>query len=397
METLFKDIILDEKAIDEENRTVTAIGSKEVIDRDGDLLIVKGIDTKNYKKNPVVLLAHDHRGLPVGKSEKVWVSKSPDGDELKFKVEFATAEESPMADYAFRLYKGGFLNTFSIGFIPDYESIEYPRAGENNKSKEKLPNRILNRVELLEISVVPVPANPDALLASCKKAFEAGALTDNECLEIIKAYKAEDTTEDDDLWKSYTSHADITPIHKDEETEEEVEEKDMNVDEKDWLYLLHHMHANQEDVTKIEILHHCDMFSKKGMEGDVFIQKHIKKGKKTFVHGIQIDDVKEVPEVLYDHLDNKFEIKTKSIDGKKYAVINNLVDKNIDSMETKLTDRIEELEEKITYLEMTKDVEIDEDSYLSKILEGFESDRNKEWVAVEEDNFGEYVNEMLED
>ena len=56
----------------------------------------------------------------------------------------------------FEMYKQGFLNAFSIGFIPK----EY--TDRNNADGST--TRVFTKSELLEISAVPVPANPNALV-----------------------------------------------------------------------------------------------------------------------------------------------------------------------------------------------------------------------------------------
>jgi len=160
------------KEVDEKDRTFTVVGSKEVVDADGDIVKIDGMDLKRFKNNPVVLPYHSYSGFPIGKAvgKKVWV----DDKKLMFKIQLATAEENPLAEQAYRLIKGGYLKTFSIGFIPDYTSIEYP------EKHAKGARRIINKAELLEISLVAVPSNPEAMLASINKAWDDGTLDGEE-------------------------------------------------------------------------------------------------------------------------------------------------------------------------------------------------------------------------
>ena len=51
-----------------ENRVIERVTSTETPDRMGDIVRAAGIDNKAYRKNPVVLFAHDHRNLPIGAS-----------------------------------------------------------------------------------------------------------------------------------------------------------------------------------------------------------------------------------------------------------------------------------------------------------------------------------------
>jgi len=167
---------IEVKEIDNESRTITAIGSKETIDRDGDVIKVDGVDFKKYKTNPVVLYSHDSRELPIGKTVKVWV----DSDKLMFKIQFATAEENPKAEYVYKLFKGGYLKAFSIGFIPNYSDITYV---EDKKTKKSV--RYINSSELLEISAVSLPSNREALIQTFEKAWQSGDI-DGEALKSLQ-------------------------------------------------------------------------------------------------------------------------------------------------------------------------------------------------------------------
>lgn len=131
--------------IDEKNKLIVGVvGSNGIIDRHGESLNPMGWKLDNYLKNPVILFAHDYSSLPVGKAEKVWIEN---GD-LMFNIKFA---DTPMANQVFDLFKGGFLNAFSVGFIP----TKFGVSGQDTYTYMEQ--------ELLELSVVPVPANPEAL------------------------------------------------------------------------------------------------------------------------------------------------------------------------------------------------------------------------------------------
>lgn len=141
---------LVKKVDDNDNSGIleAVIGSSNVVDRMGEVVDQDGLDLKNFKKNPVLLWAHNS-GLgenrpPIGKVIKTWlegVSKK----KLMFKLEFDMEDE--FAAMIYNKYKKGFLSAFSIGFQP-LEMVE------NTYTKS----------ELLEISAVPVPANPEALV-----------------------------------------------------------------------------------------------------------------------------------------------------------------------------------------------------------------------------------------
>lgn len=127
-----------------------AIGSTAAVDRYGESIDQSSWDLKHYKKNPVILWAHNltlgEDRPPIGKATKVKVVD----DQLTFDIQFDMAD--PFAADIFRKYKDGFLSAFSVGFIPHKVEMsddnDYPVLRDN---------------ELLELSAVPVPANPEAL------------------------------------------------------------------------------------------------------------------------------------------------------------------------------------------------------------------------------------------
>jgi len=141
------------KEIDENERTLVAYASTETLDRDGDIIEASGWVLDNFRKNPVLLWAHRYDMPPIGKV--LWVKH--DGKSLKFKARFA---DTQMASDIWRLFKDGYLNAFSVGFIPI--EMKY----EERDGREV---RVFKKQELLEISAVPVPANPDALVAAIEQ------------------------------------------------------------------------------------------------------------------------------------------------------------------------------------------------------------------------------------
>lgn len=143
MDKLYKIFSLIEKKVDEEKSTVEGIFSTSDEDRHGDV-VQQVWDLKHFKKNPVILNSHSYHDAAevIGKATSI---KVKDG-KLEGKIKFATGE-NPKAKVIFDMIKGGFLNAFSVGFIPK----EFSNKGEILKS------------ELLEVSVVSVPANAMAL------------------------------------------------------------------------------------------------------------------------------------------------------------------------------------------------------------------------------------------
>ncbi len=140
--------------IDEEY-TLKFVGSSETPDRHGDIVKSDGWKLDADKANPVFLWGHDHRQLPVGKAVDVRINQKE--KRLEFSIKFAV-EEYAFAATVYKLFKSGFLNATSVGFmVLDYDYDEEQDAF------------ILKENELLELSAVTVPANPDALIINSAK------------------------------------------------------------------------------------------------------------------------------------------------------------------------------------------------------------------------------------
>ena len=144
------------------NRRVLFIISKEVVDRDGDILRASGCDLTNYLKNKVFLGFHNSRDFPLGKTEDIWI----EADSVKAIVYFPTVEElatdpnnasekAKLVDFTYHCYKTGMLNAVSVGFIP----LEWIETDDGYD---------ILKWELLEFSAVAVPANQDAIAQAVK-------------------------------------------------------------------------------------------------------------------------------------------------------------------------------------------------------------------------------------
>jgi HK97 family phage prohead protease len=130
-----------------DSRRMTFKISSGAMDRDGDIIDPKGWQTDTYMTNPIVLFAHDYKSLPVARA----ISLSKTDTSLIATAEFPKKGVYPFADTVYDMVKGGFLNATSVGFKPlEYEPIE---KGYHHTKQT-----------LLEFSIVPVPANHEALV-----------------------------------------------------------------------------------------------------------------------------------------------------------------------------------------------------------------------------------------
>lgn len=183
------------KAVDKGRRLLHMIGTDEGVDRDGDIIEVKGWMLENYLKNPVFLWMHDRSGVPLGASQKITRRRNP--SRLEFLVKFPSEGVFPFADLILDLFNEKVLNASSVSFMI-YEAEDIKREelidliGEANISPMMWKPRRYKRQELLELSAVSIPANPRALQvdASFGKAISSYAMskgieTDDSLLDIV--------------------------------------------------------------------------------------------------------------------------------------------------------------------------------------------------------------------
>jgi HK97 family phage prohead protease len=179
------------KEFDEEAKVLTFRGTTEDSDRSGDIVVADGGDFKNYSKNPLFLWAHDHSGatLPIGKALSVDKISGVGAD---FKIQFDAKD--PFAMEVYRKYKEGYLHAVSVGFIAHKAERRLDDSGEPMWP----PAYKYLEWELLELSGVPIPANPNALRNAYKQFEEFMSYTGNgqspeEVMqELLQSNKAEE-------------------------------------------------------------------------------------------------------------------------------------------------------------------------------------------------------------
>lgn len=172
---------IQRKTIDEEAGIYEAMISTEKLDRQGDIVVADGGDVKNYLRNPVVLFGHryDDPERVVGRSLEIeTISKKG----IRSRFEFAPWGTSIGADVTRRLWGSGFLNATSIGFNPNWkeaipidangEEIPEDQRGDAMDTFFRSGGLKFKEWELLEFSLVPVPANQDALRLAVRGAIE---------------------------------------------------------------------------------------------------------------------------------------------------------------------------------------------------------------------------------
>jgi hypothetical protein len=193
---------------------VDFISSDATLDRYDEIILPEGWHLENYRRNPVFQNAHQYGDIifTLGKALITEVRALP-SPHLFQRVEFAV-DVNPMARIAYGLYKNKFLNAVSVGFIPirwengdgtqhasrkeafssQPSSPEEERerrsvaarflASEKARSEDSPGRQVRRRYleqELLEVSAVGIPANPEALQLGLK----AGAVERTDLKELV--------------------------------------------------------------------------------------------------------------------------------------------------------------------------------------------------------------------
>lgn len=134
------------RSADLTDREVRVVASDPSVDRAGDIMVPEGCILDGFAKNPIVLANHDS-AKPIGTAE-ISIKES----RVEALITFAPPKISSIADEFCGLMKAGVLNAVSVGFDP----IEWsPLPGGGRRYDEWA---------LLELSVVSVPAQPNAVV-----------------------------------------------------------------------------------------------------------------------------------------------------------------------------------------------------------------------------------------
>jgi HK97 family phage prohead protease len=123
--------------------------SDETPDRMDDIILSDGWDLEHFKRNPIALFGHQS-DFPIGTWENVRVENK----QLKGKLELAPAGTSARIDELRKLIDAGILKAVSVGFKP--------KASRPRPEKDGF-GVFFTKQELIETSLVSVPANPNAL------------------------------------------------------------------------------------------------------------------------------------------------------------------------------------------------------------------------------------------
>jgi HK97 family phage prohead protease len=148
-------------------RGFAAVITAETLDRDGEVLIPQGMNSVEFEKNPTLFWNHDY-AQPVGRCNGLKRKEStivgdftfaqrPDGYGGEFFPEVAAA-----------LVGQGIVNAVSVGYVPEDGGVRRATEIDRKKYGDRV-HTVYSRWKLLEVSLAPFQANPDALITAVKK------------------------------------------------------------------------------------------------------------------------------------------------------------------------------------------------------------------------------------
>lgn len=167
------------KRFDAEQRSAEFIASTDAVDAHGDVIDQGSWVLNHFQANPIVLYGHNSKDLPIGQATAVSVVAG----KLMATIKFASAEANPMAERVWKLIQEGILRAVSVGFQPTDGRYEMRDGDEVFVWRSPI---------LKEISVVPVPANHEAL-ARMKTLLDTKAKATDAIAPLVDKFKQAQT------------------------------------------------------------------------------------------------------------------------------------------------------------------------------------------------------------
>lgn len=138
---------------EKENRKFKVVASTEDVDRSWEIIKVDGWIWDNFMKNPVIIANHVYKiENIVGKATKIFIENK------QLVIEWVFSSSNPLGVLLADLYEEWMVKTVSVWFIP--------------KKRDEKDSKIIREAELLELSFVAVPCNPNALSLDQKELLE---------------------------------------------------------------------------------------------------------------------------------------------------------------------------------------------------------------------------------
>ncbi len=147
-------------------REIIACISTMAVDRQNEVVLPGGMLRKNHA-GMTVFYNHDTT-RPIGVTQ--WIKPH----EGRILAKYRCTDKTPFARDMFALAQDGVLRTYSIGFKPGESSPPTPAEIRSHPDWARA-SRVHRSWELLEFSLVGVPANPEALMLAISKGLRAPA------------------------------------------------------------------------------------------------------------------------------------------------------------------------------------------------------------------------------
>jgi hypothetical protein len=227
----------EEPKVDTYNMTARFVITTSGKDRHGDIVLPRGCVShlKNYTRNPRIFFAHKTEELPIASA------RDPEGnlalEILEDKI-YSTAYfhgETRESELIFRLIARKELQACSIGFLPiratliedeDEEDLIDITTGEEilnfrSNSSRQMPCLRFLEWDMIEWSVVPIPANQDALAAHLSRGHIEGEKLSPSIKRTLSSFVSK---------KKNVSVSLSLPLIQEEESEIETLEKEIEKD-----------------------------------------------------------------------------------------------------------------------------------------------------------------------
>jgi hypothetical protein len=171
--------------VDEAHACATFVITTPRRDRHGDIVVPTGCvpHLANYERNPRVFFSHQSHCLPVASARDpqtgalaLWVSENEVRSTAYFHCQTRESEE------VFALIACGELQCCSVGFVPHAAEIFGPETEGSDDGEYVVFDQGGCKFidwDLLEWSIVPVPANPDAIALRLAKGIGNRPLTES--------------------------------------------------------------------------------------------------------------------------------------------------------------------------------------------------------------------------
>lgn len=144
-------VSVNQPELGDSGRVIRYVFSTPAVGRDLHTVAPSAWVLDNFQKNPVFLWFHDDSAPPIGRVINI---ENANGI-LKGDVEYADAELSPFADMIYRMVKARYINAVSTSWLPLKWSFSADKARPGGID--------FTKVEMLEVSQVPIPALPAAI------------------------------------------------------------------------------------------------------------------------------------------------------------------------------------------------------------------------------------------